>query len=59
MFVGTLCLVLVFLIQYLASFLVCNYLAEEESVGCFINCIVTVSVLWLLLTEPWAGLRCV
>ena len=50
------CVWSLFFYAYLASFLVCNHLAEEENVGCFINClcIVTVSVLWLFLTEPWA-----
>ena len=37
-------------------------LDEEERVGCFaliVLCLVSVNVLWLFLTVPWVGLRCV
>ena len=41
----------------------CNHLQEEERAGCFLlsscGCLATVSVLWLFLTLPWVGLRCV
>ena len=57
-FVFNLC----FVIQYFVSILFCNNLNGEERAGCFtltvFICLVTVSVLWLFLTVPWAGLQC-
>ena len=48
-------------LSYFASFLaLCNHLDWEERAGCFTLsswCLVTVTVLWLFLGVPWAGLQ--
>ena len=47
----------------LCPFYFCNHLDEEERAVCFSLvfswCLVTVTVMWLFLTMPWIGLRCV
>ena len=53
-----------FVMHYFLSFLVCNhlYISKRELVALLFlssSCLVTVSVIWLFLIVPWAGLQCV
>ena len=54
--------VFVFLCITLCQFFF-DHLEEEETTGCFaiivLNNIVTINILWLLLTVQWVGLLCV
>ena len=54
--------VLVLLCIILCPFYFSNHL-EGEKTSCFVfiavHCLVNVNVLWLFITDPWAGLQCV
>ena len=55
--------VFVLLCITLSTVLFCNHLEEEKKAGCFssivLQIIVTINVMWLLLTVSWVGLQCV
>ena len=61
LFVGVLCLSLFWLLCYLSSFAI-TLKRRMELIALLLlsyGCLVTVNVLWLLLTVPCVGLQCV